>query len=202
MVHLDDTVEPIRDIQLVLDFADFLKQRRMRDYVLFMSGIYLSLRISDILPLKVRDVRNADYLIVTEKKTGKKNRIKINDELKQIYKEYIVGMRDYEYLFPSSRGKKNKPITRQRVWQILNEVADEFEYTDPIGCHITKNFRYMIYNDTKDAAALAGYFNHSSIATQKEHRLTQDAKDKMMNKLTWKQEEVIFFFSILHNYNK
>ena len=181
-----NTVEPIRDIQLVLDFADFLKQRRMRDYVLFMSGIYLSLRISDILPLKVRDVRNADYLIVTEKKTGKKNRIKINDELKQIYKEYIVGMRDYEYLFPSSRGKKNKPITRQRVWQILNEVADEFEYTDPIGCHtLRKTFGYMIYNDTKDAAALQDIFNHASIAYTKRYIcITQDAKDKMMNKLT------------------
>mgnify|MGYP000880614442 CR=1 FL=1 len=182
-----NTVEPIRDDKLVLDFADFLKEKRMRDYVLFMSGIYLSLRISDILPLKVRDVKNADYLFITENKTEKKSRIKINDNLKQIYKEYIVGMRDYEFLFPPSRGKKNCHISRQRVWQILNEVADEFEYKDPIGCHsLRKTFGYMIYNETKDAAALQDIFNHSSIAYTKRYiGITQDTKDKMMNKLSF-----------------
>lgn len=183
-----NTVEPIRDESIVLDFADYLKEKSSRDYVLFMSGIFLGLRISDILPLKVRDVKNADLLFLTEKKTGKTNRIKINDELKQIYKEYIVGMRDYEYLFQPSRGKsRNRPITRQRVWQILNAAADEFEYKDPIGCHtLRKTFGYLLYNETKDAAALQDIFKHSSIAYTKRYiGVTQDSKDKMMNKLSF-----------------
>jgi integrase len=183
-----NTVEPIRDENTILDFADYLKEKCIRDFVLFMSGIYLGLRISDILPLKVRDVKNADYLFLTEKKTGKKSRIKINDELKQIYKEYIVGMRDYEFLFQPTRGKmKNHPITRQRVWQILNAAADEFEYKDPIGCHtLRKTFGYLLYSETKDAAALQDIFRHSSIGYTKRYiGVTQDSKDKMMNKLSF-----------------
>ena len=51
-----NTVEPIRDFDLIQDIADYLKDNRERDYVLFMTGIYIGRRISDILPLKVRDV--------------------------------------------------------------------------------------------------------------------------------------------------
>ena len=35
------TVEPIREYDLILDIADYLKDKRERDYVLFMTGIYL-----------------------------------------------------------------------------------------------------------------------------------------------------------------
>jgi hypothetical protein len=38
-----NTVEPIRDMNLVLDIADFLKSRNERDYVMFMFGIYSGL---------------------------------------------------------------------------------------------------------------------------------------------------------------
>ena len=42
-----NTVEPIRDMDLVMDVADFLKAKNERDYVMFMFGIYTGLRISD-----------------------------------------------------------------------------------------------------------------------------------------------------------
>ena len=35
-----NTVEPIRDMDLVMDLADYLKSNNERDYVLFMFGIY------------------------------------------------------------------------------------------------------------------------------------------------------------------
>ena len=47
-----NTVEPIRDMDLVMDLADYLKSNNERDYVLFMFGIYTGLRISDILKCK------------------------------------------------------------------------------------------------------------------------------------------------------
>ena len=39
-----NTVEPIRDMDLVMDLADYLKSNNERDYVLFMFGIYTGLR--------------------------------------------------------------------------------------------------------------------------------------------------------------
>ena len=68
-----NTVEPIRDMDLVLDVADFLKARKQRDYVLFMFGIYTGLRISDILKLRVRDVRGRNHIYIREKRLAKKS---------------------------------------------------------------------------------------------------------------------------------
>jgi integrase len=181
-----NTVEPIRDRNLILDFADYLKEQSERDYVLFMFGIYSGLRVSDILPLKVRDVKDTDYLYKHEKKTKKYKRLKLNDELKPIIKEYIVGKRDYEYLFKREKGK-SVPISRQRVWQILNKVADEFEYKEKIGCHtLRKTFGYWIYQETKDAATLQDIFNHSSLEYTKRYiGVNQDNQDKTINNLSF-----------------
>ena len=57
-----NTVEPIRDLDVVMDIADYLKSKNDRDYVMFMFGIYTGLRISDILKFRVRDVRDKDAM--------------------------------------------------------------------------------------------------------------------------------------------
>ena len=64
-----NTVEPIRDIGTVNDIADYLREQSERNYIMFMIGIYSGLRISDILTLRVRDVRNRDRIMIREKKT-------------------------------------------------------------------------------------------------------------------------------------
>ena len=66
-----NTVEPIRDMDLVMDLAEYLKSNNERDYVLFMFGIYTGLRISDILKFRIRDVREKDA-ISGRKKPGRK----------------------------------------------------------------------------------------------------------------------------------
>ncbi len=42
-------VMPIEDKKIISDIGDYLMGRNERDYVLFMTGIYLGRRISDIL---------------------------------------------------------------------------------------------------------------------------------------------------------
>lgn len=182
-----NTVEPIRDKDLIIDFSDYLKEKNIRDYVLFNFGIYSGLRISDILPLKVRDVRNADFIIITEKKTGKTKRLKINDDLKDIIKKYVIGKRDYEYLFPRTKGKA-VPITRQRVWQILNEAANEFVYKERIGCHsLRKTFGYWMYQDTHDAETIRDIFEQANLNVTKRYiGINQDTKDKYINGLSFR----------------
>ena len=64
-------VEPIRDTTTVQDIADYLKEKAPKYYIMYMIGIYSGLRISDILKLKIRDVRGKDKIKVREKKTGK-----------------------------------------------------------------------------------------------------------------------------------
>lgn len=144
-------------------------------------------RITDMLSFKVRDVRNKNYIYFRERKTGKEARIAINDELKRIYREFTKDMEPYEYLFKSRQGR-NKPISRQRVWQILNDAADYFEYKENIGCHtLRKTFGYWLYQESKDAVAIKDLLNHDDISVTKRYiGVTQDSKDSLVRGLSFR----------------
>lgn len=181
-----NTVQPIRDIDKVLDIADYLLTRNKRDYIMFMMGIYSGLRISDVLKLKVRDIKGKDYISMREMKTDKEKRFAINDELKPILKEYTREMKDYEYLFKSPRG--NKPITRQQAYNIMNIAAKEFNL-ESIGTHtLRKTWGYHLYQQTHDAVTIMQILNHSDISiTLRYIGINQDNKDKVMRKLSFKK---------------
>ncbi|MDB2161522.1 tyrosine-type recombinase/integrase [Clostridium butyricum] len=186
-----NTVEPIRDWDLLLDIEDHLEcKKSKRNYVLFMSGIYLGIRISDILELRVSDVRNKDHIFIRERKTGKENPIIINEDLKEIYKEFTAGKPRNSYLFRDERkGKPNKPISRQQVWNILNDIANHFKYDDPIGCHtLRKTFGYWLYqSDPDNIMTIKEALNHSDIDITKRYiGITQDDKDKMISKISFR----------------
>ena len=74
----------------VMDIARYLKQNNERDYVMFTTGIYSGLRVSDILKLRVKDVRGKDYIAMREKKTKKEKRFIINKNLKKFLKNKLL----------------------------------------------------------------------------------------------------------------
>jgi len=184
---LMNTVEPIRDMDLVMDVADYLKSNNERDYLLFMFGIYTGLRISDILKFRVRDVKGKDAVYIREEKTGKEKKFPINRELKPIIEEYIAGKRDYEFLFKSPK-YPNKAISRQQAYNILSAAAKVFGL-DGIGTHtLRKTFGYHMYQQTHDAVTLKEIFNHTDISvTLRYIGINQDNKDKLIRGLTFKK---------------
>jgi integrase len=181
-----NTVEPIRDMNLVLDIADYLRVRNERDYVMFMFGIYSGLRISDILLFRVRDVRDKDSIWIREMKTNKEKRFAINNELKHIIRDYISDKKDYEYLFKSKKGK-NSPISRQQAYNVINGAANTFGL-ESIGTHtLRKTFGYHSYQQNKDAVTLMKIFNHSDISvTLRYIGINQDTMDAVIKKLSFK----------------
>ncbi|MCI8993155.1 MAG: site-specific integrase [Eubacterium sp.] len=180
-----NTVEPIRDMDLVLDVADYLRAKNERDYCLFMFGIYTGLRISDILKLRIRDVREKDYVYIRENKTGKEKRFPINSELKPIVEDFTRGKRDYEYLFKSPN-YPNKAISRQQAYNILTDAGKAFGIS-AIGTHtLRKTFGYHMYQQTHDAITLMEIFNHADISiTLRYIGINQDNKDKAIKGLSY-----------------
>lgn len=174
-------VQPIRDKETIQEIKGFLKEKNERNYILFLLGINTGLRISDILPLKVRDVEGW-YITIREKKTKKNKRIKMTSELKKVLRDYILDKGKNEYLFKSRKGK-NKPITRAAAYIILNEAAREFGL-ESIGTHsLRKTFGYMFYKQFKDVAALQEIFNHTDPkVTLRYIGINQDNLDGMMKK--------------------
>ena len=70
--------EPIKDKELLRDIAKYLKNSNERNYILFSLAVYSGLRITDILNLKVKDVKNRNEFVLVEKKTGKRKTLNIN----------------------------------------------------------------------------------------------------------------------------
>jgi len=158
-------VQPIRDTRKLQAIKDYLKMKNERDYVLLMVGINTGLRISDILPLRVIDVKGT-HIGIREKKTGKYKMVKINRALREALDHYIQGKADYEYLF-RSRNKKRKtgridePITASMAYKMLSSVARRFGLKE-IGTHsMRKTFGYHFYQREKDISLLMELFNHS-----------------------------------------
>lgn len=154
-------VQPIRDRNKIQKIKQLLKEKSPRDYLLFIMGINSGLRISDILKLKVKDVKNKTHINIEETKTRKKKRFLINVNLKHAIDQYITNKKDDEYLFKSRQGG-NTPINRTMVYKILNNVASLVGLTD-VGTHtLRKTFSYWHYKQFKDTALLQEILNHSS----------------------------------------
>ncbi|MBU3173374.1 site-specific integrase [Clostridium estertheticum] len=152
-------VQPIRDKEKIEEIKTLLMYKSYRDYFMFVLGINTGLRISDLLPLKVQDVRTQDYIILKEKKTGKSKRFPINDKLKIEISKYTKLLNDNDYLFPSQKGGHLK---RVRAYEILKEVGTKAGVGE-LGTHsLRKSFGYHFYKKYKDVAMLQKIFNHSA----------------------------------------
>ncbi|MFE1631297.1 site-specific integrase [Brevibacillus reuszeri] len=176
-------VEPIRDKEKLNELKQLLRENSARDGFLLTFGINTGLRISDILPLKVGDVRGKTHLVITEKKTGKPKRFKINKTLRAYIQSYTEGLNDDDFLFKSE--KRPKPITRVRAYQILNGAARKIGLSE-IGTHsLRKSFGYHFYQRTRDIATLQMIFNHSHPAiTLKYIGITQDLIDEAVDQFS------------------
>lgn len=174
-------VQPIRNREQIEQLKIVLRNQSYRNYFLFVFAINSGLRISDILPLKVSDVKDKDHITLIEKKTDKHKRFLINSVLKEEIDKYIPGMGLDDYLFPSRNRQKNKPISRVMAYIILNSAAKQIGLCE-FGCHSTrKTFGYYFYQKYKDVAMLQRIFNHSSPAvTLRYIGIDQDMQDKHM----------------------
>lgn len=173
-------VDPIRQPEKIEQIKNILKKQKYRDYFLFLFGINTGLRISDILNLRVLDIKDKIYINIIEKKTGKLKRFKINNSLRHEIEIYIDDMEEGDYLFKSRKGG-NSPINRSTAYAVLNEAAKKAGL-DHIGTHtLRKTFGYHFYQRTKDIAMLQTIFNHSSPSiTLRYIGINQDMQDQAL----------------------
>lgn len=139
-------VEPIKDLDLIRDMIMYLDTKSKRNKMLFVTGIYTGLRISDLLKLRVKDIYKKNRLDIKQTKTGNIVYIPVNTQLKKAIIEYVEenNMQSYELLFRSRKGI-NKAITRQQAYNILTDVSKKFGIEN-IGTHtMRKTAGYHMY---------------------------------------------------------
>lgn len=173
-------VEPIRDIKTIKAIRTLLRGQSTRNELLFILGINVGLRISDILKLKINDIVKTsgivkDHVVITEKKTDKTKKFYLGNIVKKVIENYISENDDYslnDYIFFSRKGE-NKPITRQQAYRILNNAAEYLGIVErdkygkiisgEIGTHtLRKTFGYHAFQNGTSLELLMDIFNHSS----------------------------------------
>ena len=172
-------VQPIRDPEKILEIKNTLLKKSKRNYMIFVLGVNTGLRVSDLVKLKVKDVKDHEHIIITEKKTGKDKRILITPTLKKEIKGYIINLYDDDYLI---QGRGKNPLSRFMVYKILKAAAKECGLRE-IGTHtLRKTFGYHFYYKYKNIAMLMDLFNHSSEkVTLRYIGINQDILDRAMN---------------------
>lgn len=155
----------------------------MRNKMLFLVGINLGIRASDLCGLRYSFFMNNDgtfkdyYSLQPKKtkKTGKYVKLFFNDTVKKAITDYI---KDYpvedlnEYLFKSR--KNGSHITEIHLGKVIKDTAVEAGIEQNICSHsLRKTFGYHIWHNASDKekalVLLMSIFNHSSLAVTKKY---------------------------------
>ncbi len=155
-----NVVDPIRNKEYINAVKRVLRESGTRNLLLFVLGINTGLRVSDLLNLRVRDVKDKESVQIREKKTHKTKKIPIPKEIRVFISEYVERKPLSRYLFKSK--KYNKPISRVQAYRIIKDACGVLGI-DHTGTHsLRKTFGYHFYKQTKDIAMLQQILNHSS----------------------------------------
>lgn len=157
-------VDPIRDKSKIRKIIfDLKRDHRERDMIMILIGIYTGLRISDILKLKVKDVKDKTSIRTKEKKTKKYKSIAIHEELYKELKVYCRERMGEEYLIKSREGDNN-PISRVQAYRIIKKLQYDYKIEDNLGCHsLRKTYGYNMY-EKNDISIVQKALNHTSQA--------------------------------------
>ena len=158
-------VDPIRDAKTVQDIGDYLKTIDYKWFVMYSIGIYSGLRISDILALKVRDVKGKKEIRIgheiktnTRKKDKKWLIFPINAKLEKVLNIYTKDRKPWEWLIPNKNGAK---VSRIYAYKIIHNAGLKFGLEN-LGTHtMRKTFGYHFYLQTKDLVLLMKILNHT-----------------------------------------
>lgn len=178
------TTQPIRSQSDRDAMISYFLHHNLRDYALFVFGIYTGRRIVDLVSLNVRDVAYidrksrfciVDRLKIQERKTGKFVDLLLHSYARRALGKYLrkrlksapsMGALLNEPLFKSLKiGGNGAPrsVTKQHAWYILTSAARACGLTYKIGTHsLRKTFGYMLHQKGVSIELIQKFLNHSS----------------------------------------
>jgi len=195
-------VDEVRSIIDVLNYriknatSKNKKQIAHRNKMLFLIGINVGLRASDLIQLRwsyfyKNDMTFKESYVLQPKKTrrtGKFVKIFFNQTVKKAIENYtskypIEDLNDY--MFKSRKG--SKPITEAGLWKIIVDVSEEAGIDKNVGSHsLRKTWARNIYDNAEDKSdalvMLQECLRHSDSLTTLRYIAIMDEKKKDMYK--------------------
>lgn len=188
------TTQPIRKPEQLELFKNYyqIEKPNARNHMLIVIGLNSALRISDILGLTYGDVYDyqqkawKSHILVTERKTGKRNRIYMNQEIRKCLEKYLdcPQKEPSSWLF-TSQIQKTQPLSRYQAYRIVRSAALFAGLDGNISCHsLRKTFGYHAWKQGIQPAILMNIYNHSSYQITKRYLcIDQDDKDEVFAKI-------------------
>lgn len=193
-------VEEIKGVIEVLNHRineatnDNQKQIACRNKMLFLIGINVGLRASDLIQLRwsyfyKNDMAFKDFYVLQPKKTrktGKFVKIFFNQTVKKAIENYV---NDYPiedlngYLFKSRKG--DNPITERGLWKIIVDASADANIEKNVGSHsLRKTWARNIYDNAEDKSEalvmLQECLRHSDSLTTLRYIAIMDEEKKDM----------------------
>lgn len=185
------TTQPIRDLDTLTALKNYYyeKEPNLRNYAMISLGLNTALRISDLLQLQWKDIYDFEnqnfryHVVVTEQKTGKENRIALNQSARDAleeYKESLGNVEKEDFLF-CGRKRRRIPLSRSQAYRIIRHASEELHLEECISCHsMRKTFGYHAWKYGTSPVVLMEIFNHSSYEITKRYLgIEQDDKDSV-----------------------
>lgn len=191
------TTQPIRDKNTLRNFKNYYQDARsnVRNYTIIVIGLNTALRINDILHLTYDMVyqnnKVREYIVVKEQKTGKENRILLNNETRHALSKYqkaLVKTKMYKegnpFLFPSPK-KADAPLSRFQAYRMITAAAKALNLGEHISCHsLRKTFGYHAWKQGTNQVVLMAIFNHSSFTITRRYLcIEQEDKDDVFRNI-------------------
>jgi integrase len=158
-------VEPIKRLKDIRAIKKLLSDKP-RDFAIFSVGINTNLRASDLLRIKVGDVRHLkpmEELEIKERKTGKTRRITVNKACVEAIQN-LLACEDYADSDPLFKGRNSKPLTVPSVNRLVKQWTSAINLRGNYGSHtLRKSFGFhqrVTYN--VGIPELMVCFNHST----------------------------------------
>lgn len=160
--------------------------------ILYSSGM----RISELISIKLYEVlklinnNNKEYYIIIKGKSGRERQIFFNQHAIQSLKDYLL-VRDHfiskgqnsDWLFPGD--KSDKPITRQRIGQLMKELARKCNIDEKkVSPHIIRHsFATHLLDSGANIFLIQKALGHTNLSTTQiyTHIISEKLKNKLVN---------------------
>ena len=171
------------EIERLLNSVDITTSIGKRDYLILSILVYLGLRISDVVELKLSDINwNLNTISIVQQKTQNTLTLPLIDEVKYPLLDYLKNVRknlDEDYIFITN----NAPIGKynsKSFWHIVTKYMDKanIDYTNKH--HGTHSLRHSLASnllkDNTPITTISSVLGHSTIKTTQKY-LTIDTNN-------------------------
>jgi integrase len=175
-IHSNVTSDYIEWDEMLRVVRRLYKDGKYRLSLLIGLGSFVGLRISDLRTLTWADLLDSDTFTLTEKKTGKKRTIKVNQQFRPHIEDCYNALGITCKQQPCFISKKGTVFTTQRLNVLLKEVKKDYNMkVQHFSTHsLRKTFGRRVVEMAGDQAEMAliklsEIFNHSSVAVTKRY---------------------------------